>query len=335
MEKLSYRDFKAMIMNPEIPDSEIALYLKALPELSGPFDPRIVPDPDKVDLTEEAQFDIQSAVKWGNAVSRWRRHQTFNTAISSGVRKPVLVSEGDSWFQFPLLIDDVIDHLGIDYLIWSLDAAGDTADNMINLNPEYMPNLEAQKRNHVKGYMFSGAGNDILGEDANGNPVIWKLLKQHIPGKDAAWHVDMAALNSVLADLETDYRKMVRTIRSDPDFRHLPIFIHGYDYAIPAGFPGDMRRPTWEVPHDKWLGGPMRQKGIADPALQRGIMRVLVDHLYDMLESVAGDSVSTRVFLIDARKALLDGDWADEIHGTSFGFGKVAARFEHVISRNI
>ncbi|MER9593942.1 hypothetical protein [Mesorhizobium sp. M0244] len=335
MEKLSYRDFKAMIMNPDVPDSEIAPYLKALPEASGPFDPRVVPDPDKVELTAEAQFDIQNAVKWGNTVSRWRRHQAFNNAIANGVRKPVLVSEGDSWFQFPLLIEDVVDHLDIDYLIWSLDAAGDTADDMINQNPEYMDNLQAQKRNHVKGYMFSGAGNDILGEDSNGNPVIWKLLKQHVAGKNAAWHVDMSALNSVLAHLETDYRKMVRTIRSDSDFRHLPIFIHGYDYAIPAGFPGDMRDPAWETPHDKWLGGPMRQKGIADPALQRDIMRVLVDHLYDMLESVAGHSATTRIYLVNVRNTLHNGDWADEIHGTSPGFGKVAAKFKNVIRQNI
>ncbi|MDX8528045.1 hypothetical protein RFM68_26555 [Mesorhizobium sp. MSK_1335] len=335
MEKLSYRDFKAMVMDPHVPDSDIAPYLKAIPEASGPFAPRVAPDPDKVYLTAEGQLDIQSAVDWGNAISRWRRHQAFNLAITDGVRKPVLVSEGDSWFQFPLLIEDVVDHLGKDYLIWSLDAGGDTADNMINQNPEYMPNLQAQKANHVKGYMFSGAGNDILGEDSNGNPVIWKLLKQHVPGKDAAWHVDMSALNSALARLETDYRKMVRTIRSDPDFLRLPIFIHGYDYAIPAGFPGDTRNPEWESPHDKWLGGPMRQKGIADPVLQQGIMRVLVDHLYNMLESVAGNSAATRVYLVDVRNKLHNGSWADEIHGTSSGFGNVAAKFKEVIGRNI
>ncbi|MFC3968257.1 hypothetical protein ACFOVS_08975, partial [Rhizobium lemnae] len=232
--------------------------------------------------------------------------------------------------QFPFLIEDVVDHLGKDFLIWSLDAAGDTADNMINRNPEYKKGLDAQKANKVAGFLFSGAGNDVIGEDLLGNPVLSTLIKPYKSGKDAAWHVDKAKLAEVLARLEKDYRKLLATVRGDPDFKKLPIFFHGYDYAIPGGYPGDKRHPIY-AKQDEWLGGPLRDKNITDLALQRGIIRVLIDALYDMLNNVAGKSRQTKIYVIDVRGELKEGDWADEIHATSIAFGRVARRFKKVI----
>lgn len=329
--KLPYSEFKQLLMDPDVPDSEIASYLTARPGESGPFDPNIVPDPSKVDMTPEADFDVESAIRWGNAIARWRRQARFDRRLVLGEKKPVLVSEGDSWFQFPFLIDDVIDQLDPDFLIWSLDAAGDTSDNMVNRNPEYMQALVKQKANRVAGFLFSAAGNDVIGEDLLGEPVLGRLLKQHSPGKDAAWHIDSAQLATILTTLQEDYAKVVSTIRRDSSFATLPIFIHGYDYAIPGGFPGDTRRPVY-ARQDEWLGGPMRKKGIVDPGLQRDIIRILIDALYDMLNRVAGKSSSTHVHVIDVRGTLALGEWADEIHGTSSGFRKVATRFRSVIS---
>ena len=323
VEKIEYRELKAMLMDPEIPDSDIAPYLMAQPSESGPFDPSVVPDPSKVDMTPEGEFDVESAMRWGNAISRWRRQTRFTNLIAQGVRKPVLVSEGDSWFQFPFLIDDVVDHLNKDFLIWSLDAAGDTSDNMVNREPEYKAALDEQKANGVAGFLFSGAGNDVIGEDLQGNPVLSALIKNFDAGKDAAGHVDMANLATVLSRLEGDYRKVVNTVRSDPDFRRLPIFIHGYDYALPGGFPGDTRHPVY-AKQDEWLGGPLTEKGIVSLSLQRGIIRILIDALYDMLNRVAGVSNQSRIYVVDVRGRLGENDWADEIHGTSAGFRNVA-----------
>lgn len=330
MAKLAYKDFKAMLMDPDVPDSRIAPYLMAVPEKSGPFDPRLVPDPDKVDMTLEGDFDVESAIRWGNAICRWRRETRFHRRIAEGAGKPVLVSEGDSWFQFPFLIDDVIDHLEQDFLVWSLDAAGDTSDNMVNRQPEYRAGLDRQKVNNVAGFLFSAAGNDVIGEDLLGVPVLGNLLKDFDATRDASGHIDQGQLAAILTRLEADYRKVVATVRAGNDFAHLPIFIHGYDYAIPGGFPGDTRRPVY-AKQDEWLGGPMREKGIADPALQRAIIRLLIDALYDMLGRVAGNSAATKVHVVDVRGTLKEGDWADEIHGTSTGFRRVAEVFKTVI----
>ncbi|UVC19298.1 hypothetical protein [Mesorhizobium onobrychidis] len=334
MKKLSYAEFKAMLMDPDVPDAKIAEYLTARPKESGPFDPMIVPDPAKVEMTPEGDFDVESAIRWGNAICRWRRHARFESRIANGEKKPVLVSEGDSWFQFPFLIDDVIDQLEPDFLIWSLDAAGDTSDNMVNRSPEYMQALVQQKPNKVAGFLFSAAGNDVIGEDLLGKPVLGRLLKPFKAGKDAAWHIDNAQLASILSALEKDYKKVVSTIRLDNAFANLPILVHGYDYAIPGGFPGDSRNPIY-AKQDEWLGGPMKKKGITDPTLQREIIRLLIDALYDMLGSVAGKSSTTNVHVVDVRGALKTADWADEIHGTSAGFKKIGKRFKNAINKVI
>jgi hypothetical protein len=333
MPKIDYREFKAKLRDIDTPDEEIARYLTVDAEGSAPFDPLVIPDPDKVEMDAEAAFEVESALDWANCVSRWRRQQTFRRRIAEGEgrHRPVLVSEGDSWFQFPFLIKDVIDQLGAEHLIWSLDAAGDTADNMVNRRAEYMDGLREQKANNVKGFLFSAAGNDVIGQDALGNPVLASLVKPFQAGKDAAWHIDMAHLSEVLRFLETAYRKVVATIRAEPGFERLPIFVHGYDYAIPGGFPGDPRHPSW-AKQDQWLGRPLRDKGIEDLALQRGIIRVLLDSLYDMLFKVAGTSAQTRVFVVDVRNTLKLETWADEIHGTDEGFRLVGKKFAKVIA---
>jgi hypothetical protein len=110
------------------------------------------------------------------------------------------------------------------------------------------------------------------------------------------------------------------------EFPRLPILIHGYDYAIPGGHPGEWRSPSWAAV-DEWLGAPFAEKGIRDLELQRAIVRLLIDALYDMLGRVAGDGAATGVHVVDVRGTLRREDWADEIHGTSTAFIKVADLF--------
>jgi len=327
MEPIDYETLEAMLRDPDVPDERIRPYLTGEPGTGGPFDPRVVPDPALVRMDDIDRFRVESAIRWGNAISRWRRQRRYELRLARGEGLPVIVSEGDSWFQFPFLIDDIVDHLGRNYLIWSLDAAGDTAQNMVVSRPEYMAGLRERRADGVAAFLFSAAGNDVIGEDATGEPVLKRLLKPYTPGRDAAWHIDQARLASILQFLETCYGRVIAAIRAEEGFATLPIVIHGYDYAIPSGQPGDQRNPTWAA-RDEWLGGPMRAKGIDDPELRRAIVRFLIDALYDMLLKVAGNSTRTRIHVVDVRGTLPGTtDWADEIHGTSEGFAKVAARF--------
>lgn len=84
------------------------------------------------------------------------------------------------------------------------------------------------------------------------------------------------------------------------------------------------------VPNNgKWLGKPMRRIGIEDPALQKEVMGVVMDRFNAMLESVAGQFPGVKY--VDARGAVGDDRWHDELHPENDGFASAADRFVEAI----
>jgi hypothetical protein len=327
MAKLDYYELMAMLNNPDIPDEKLRQYLTVDPK-SGPFDPVVVPNEDTVEITE-LEAEAADAMRIGNGLARWRRQRRFQKRKARGEALPVLVSEGDSWFQFPFLITDVVDHLGDEYLIWSVGAAGDTAQNMVHRNPEYIRALKTQN-GRLDGFLFSAAGNDVIGEDEDKKPVLEKILKPFNKTQDARGHINQNMLNKILGFLAASYQKVVDTVRAEPEFARLPIVFHGYDYpfAYPHGdAQTDPRSPVYAA-RDEWLGSAFDARGIMDEQLRRDILVVLIDALYDMLNAVAGDSKKTHIYVVDVRGTLSEvNDWNDEIHGTDAGFARVADKF--------
>ncbi|MCP4997567.1 MAG: hypothetical protein GY933_02155 [Hyphomicrobiales bacterium] len=318
-------------MDLDVSDAEISQYLTVDPNYSGPFNPRFVTDGTKVEISEE-ELELESAMGFGNGICRWRRQRRFERAIKKGDDRPVLVAEGDSWFQFPFLIDEVIDQLGDGYLIWSLGAAGDTAENMTGNNSEYMRGLD-KWANHVRGFLFSAAGNDVIGEDLTGKPVLLKLLKPFTQGQSPAWHIERTAFSETLETLRAAYRKVIRNIRDDSRFERLPVFIHAYDYPYPYPFDGNDKRNPIHAASDEWLGKPFAELGYPSGAFRRSILVIMINELYAMMHDIAGEDTAGRVFVIDARGSLPNVDsWVDEIHGTSDGFKEVAKRFRDSIN---
>jgi hypothetical protein len=70
-----------------------------------------------------------------------------------------------------------------------------------------------------------------------------------------------------------------------------------------------------------------------DHRLRHAVLRVLLDRLHGMLSGLA-KGPANHVWLVDCRDALPKvSDWADEIHGTSRGFLKVAERFRATLAQ--
>ncbi len=333
-EKISYSRYLEMLRDTSVDEAVIAEY-SIVAKGDGGFDLRIRPNPDLVNMTD-AEVEAESGMAIGNGLARWRRKQDFHARRRAGERLPILVSEGDSWFQFPVFIREVIDNLENDYLIWSVGAAGDTAQNMV-LNDigrgktEYMQAL-GRFRGEVQGFLFSAAGNDVIGEDPEtGKPVLQDLLVDFQAGiTEPAQLINQPAVDQTLNRLIAAYERVVTTIRADADFVQLPIFIHAYDYVFPHPWgANDQRNPQWAAKNE-WLGQPLDARRIFEPQLRRGVIKVLLDQLYGRFETLA--AANSGVHLVDCRNAMPDvTDWADEIHGTSAGFAKVAERFRRVI----
>ncbi len=339
--KITFEELKRMMADPSKPDSELRPYLVPAMRGDGSGYPDARPNPQTVELPPSAEFELESAMAWGNSASRWRRKSAFYTNLDSFPERKILLSEGDSWFQFPLLLDDVIDHLTRTHLVRSLDAAGDTLDNMLVRNPEFLTTLiqldeELTARGRkVDALLLSAAGNDIIGEDQFGKPALLALLRNHKPGKPAAWHVEPKAMKAALDIIEAGYRKAIGSVRAIAAYRKLPILIHGYDYAIPGGFPDDPRHPGYAA-QDKWLGKPMADRAILDPQLQRGIVRYLIDNLNDRMAAIAGTPAQTSVHFVDCRTAVGHvSRWNDEIHPTSDGYATVAELFRRTLDQAI
>lgn len=337
-ERISYSQYQEMLRDVDVADEEIAAY-SIIEKGEGAFDPVIKPNPDLVEMTP-ADVEAEDAMRIGNGVARWRRQRRFNRRREAGESLPVLVSEGDSWFQFPLFIRELIDNLDDDYLIWSIGAAGDTARNIVFSDigmgkTEYMSALKRFK-GEVRGFLFSAAGNDVIGEDPDTKrPMLEDLL---VPFENSITDprdlLHQSAIDKVLDFLDEAYQKVIKDIRAEPGFEALPIFIHGYDYVFPYPWgQTDPRSPRW-ADKNAWLGRPLDAKGIVQPDLRRGVLKLLIDQLYGRFEKIARESA--HVWVVDCRGAMPDvQDWADEIHGTSSGFAKVAARFRQAIQEHI
>ena len=256
-DKISFEEFQAMLLDLEKGDEEIRPYLIVKERESGPFSPVLGPNPEMVEMTFE-QAEAESAMSIGNGLARFRRQLKFKKRKLVGSKLPVIVAEGDSWFQFPILIDEVIDHLEEDFQVWCVSAAGDTAQNMVfgqagSKKREYMDALRREK-DDVSAFLFSGAGNDIIGQDENGNPVISSILKNFHPGGDPSSHINHAEFGQKLAFLKNAYGEVISEVRGEAGFEQLPIIVHGYDHAIPGNPPGSTqsslrrtRRVAWQT----------------------------------------------------------------------------------------
>ena len=159
--KISLEELNRKIVDPNTPPQQLAQYFLRDDDESAPFDPALKLNPETVEVPAtpagRARGDVLLAS--ANNIARLRRRMAFESRIGSGYQGPVIVSEGDSWFQYPLRLVDIIDHLSAEYAIRSLDAAGDTLQNMFE-EGEY---IEAIQETGASVFLFSGGGNDVLG----------------------------------------------------------------------------------------------------------------------------------------------------------------------------
>ncbi|CAL8979735.1 hypothetical protein RHODGE_RHODGE_03450 [Rhodoplanes serenus] len=332
--RISFAELERRLQDIDVPDAALRPYFTGDPSSSRPFAPVLTIDPQRVELDTIESFRVENAfaMDWANGIARFRRQARFKRRRTRGERLPVLVAEGDSWFQFPLLLDDVIDQLDPAYLIWCTSEAGDTLARMVGKAAEYVDAIASQER--PLALLFSAAGNDLIGVEPDGTPVMYKVLRDFEPGRPAHWYIETDAFAERLAFIEKAYRTLLDTI--DRTFgRRVAVVLHGYDRAIPAGA-GDPRRPWWAA-RDQWLGGPMTRRRIADPALQRGIVAAMIDRLGALQARLCGGNNAGGAFptawQVDVRGTLpAVTDWADELHPTSDGFARVARRFQAVLA---
>lgn len=94
-----------------------------------------------------------------------RRNKYFTSQIKKGFRGKkgniVILAGGDSWFNYPVLLSDVLDWVGMepDIIVFSLAEGGDWLLNMLSAR-KYVEKLSIMQ---LDVFLISAGGNDLVG----------------------------------------------------------------------------------------------------------------------------------------------------------------------------
>lgn len=307
--RISPTELNRLLADPSIPESNLAKYFMIDDERSSLFRPALKLNPETVELpadADELRARSEAAMNFANWIARMRRHSRFERMIADGYAGPIMVSEGDSWFQYPILLDDTIDHLyEKGFAVRSLDAAGDTLENMLR-EQEY---IEAIRETGASVFLFSAGGNDALG---GGN--LRAHLRDFDPTLSPAAHL-LPSFDQLLDHALAMYEHVLRDVEA---LSGVVTICHGYDYVIPN--------------HGKWLGKPMESRGITDSTIQRGLTAEMIDRFNTRLRKLVS-GFGNRAIHVDARGTVGNSlnNWHDELHPKNTGYGRVAELFAKAI----
>lgn len=241
--------------------------------------------------------------------------------------RPVIVTEGDSWFSFPLH-SNVVDHLRRlgRFNLLRLEKTGDHLLRMLDDKPlrkltQHLKRVYLRrggKDYRVEALLMSGGGNDLLEPDQ-----LARILRRNPAGTQPTDFIRVGRFrDQKLKQLRIAFLELCDA-RDD----HNPecvIYAHGYDYAVPSDRPirilwglkkiGPWMHKVMNGSHDANVFVPQEHRA--------GVVRWMVDEYNGMLSKIR-----RRNFVhVDARGTV--DSWNDEIHPRSSGFEQVARRFE-------
>ena len=254
---------------------------------------------------DERGFIDDLKLDLANAVARKLRNRHYEAVIKQFPDRIRMVSEGDSWFQHPL-VTDVIDHLGRVYAIHCVAAAGDTLRNIQRMG-EYLDDITRQKPAF---FLLSGGGNDILGTQ-------FRTYLQDNPDMSAPVGENPRRFlkDELFAELDS-LRDIYQTVFSLLQTSHpgLHILVHGYDYIIPLS-----------VTNKGWLGRYMIEKGIDRQEDRQAVISLILTEFNNRMKSVSAPFPA--VSYINVLNTVRPNQWYDEIHPNGDGFQQVAMKF--------
>ena len=266
-------------------------------------------------LPEDERTFLSNAKMWlGNVVETTTRWFKYNKLKKDPSRIRV-VAEGDSWFQYPILLKDTLDHLYKRYAIRSFAEAGDTLENYLKKR-EYVKAIGTEG---ARFFLVSGGGNDVVGDEF---PGFLKKKTEVDPSEPSPErYLNKVAFTQQLDRLEAWYDQMFTELLTKyPDVK---ILVHSYDYVIPVD-------PRVTPKKSSWSGKYMVDPEIAiEPQSEReAFLRLILDLFAARLKKLENDPrFLGKVFYVNTFGVVPRDMWYDEIHPTNEGYELVAARF--------
>ena len=312
------------------------------------------------DLNEKYILELSAVdgmLRRFNLIKNENRNYAFQKKIRDGFRdlkdkkKKVILAEGDSWFNYPIILTDIIDRIRMErnFALYSLAAGGDWFLNMLT-GREYVEELSLL---HPDVFLISGGGNDLVGSkrlaaivDPKGHSNEYKknewaqgLLKEantaDTPVNPSDFEDGCKYLSkdffALLMFFHLQYYSLIDGILGKPEkpgkFSSMKIITQGYDYARPSHAKGFGLNPlNWYIPfirkflgHGGWLKEPLQLRGIPDDnELHRKIIYAMIYLFNEMMIDIGRTFREIRkqpnVFHIDSRGLVGPDGWVDELH---------------------
>lgn len=306
--KLTLEQLAEMVADPATAPGDLEPYFRVAEDQGAAFDPVVEINTDTVHVPDTAEGRSRSALilNGANWLERNGRQSRFYRLLSKGnYTGPVIVEEGDSWFQYPFKLWDVIDVLMEKYAVLSLSAGGDTLENMVR-RAEYRKALQSTQASIL---LLSAGGNDLV---ANGN------LATHLRAFDAALQPAeylLSSFDQLIGRTMALYDMIFRDVAQR--FPQVQVVCHGYDYPVPD--------------KGRWLGQPMATRGIVDPQLQVSIAKVMMDRFNISLARLSRSHA--HVHFLDLRGVVGRQGWSDELHPKNAGYRRVGDIFAAQIDK--
>jgi hypothetical protein len=244
------------------------------------------------------------------------RQAVFAESIKRFPKRLVILTEGDSWFSYPLNsnIADFIEMMN-DFSMLRLEHNGDEARDILAAGSKQLKKIKHYLKSYpVDTLLLSAGGNDLVSGE------LAKVLNRRVAGHPWQSTIKLATLTTVLDDIVASYGRLLDA--RDSLRPKCVVVAHSYCYFQPTG--RKAVGPFGLLKAGPWMRPVLVAKGIDPDTEGRDLARYLVDELHSRLKALA--AARSRFHVVDMRASLPVDDlhWSDEIHPSGTGFRRLA-----------
>ncbi len=243
--------------------------------------------------------------------------------LEASSKRVGILTEGDSWFAFPLpsrpnIVDVLINRFS-SHAAWLRHESNGDESRIMMAGEQWEKLFKTLTRPKMRCdiILLSAGGNDIVGR------CLLTLLRQRESWMTWRDCINEQRFQHRLNQIEGAYQELI-ALRDDYH-PNAWIFTHDYDRAIPSDKPirlGPFKLGPWMKPY-------LESKGIKKTSDQREIVWFLLDRFSQMLQRI--EQSTDRFYHVRTQGTLKTTEWGDEIHPTKEGFEKIADKIQTAI----